>query len=236
MDLINLFVVGFGRPDLLREQHRLLGKYLEDAFLLKVLDNTPDEFRAGLMEQTCRELNVPYQTVNGPKNEHHEALALATRLATNMSYWGCLDHDIFPFQKTSLIDKINQAGFFGMGQAYTPRYGETKRYLWPGWVFFSQEWLYGRAPNFDGIRGEFKFDDGDCGSMLHSLFNEQDWVKFPHVEHVYGTIREEDGHGLQSFGYEQIGDFIHLTNASHWKQVPESEQRDQMLREMIAAL
>ncbi len=217
--MISLFVVGFGRPDLLREQHRLLTKY-------------PDKSIA----EVCYELDLFYFRVNGIKNEHHEALALASSLATEMDYWGCIDHDIFPYRETSLISRIEQAGFLGMGQSYTPRIGKASQYLWPGWIFFSNKWLDGRTPNFDGIRAEFKFDDGDCGSMLHSLFTEEDWQNCPNVEHSYGTIREEDGHGLQSFGFERIDDWIHLTNASHWKDVPDSEGRDRLLLEMIRAL
>lgn len=233
--MIELYVTGFGRPDLLREQHRLLKKYLADPFVLIVVDNTPERGDAARMEETCGNLGVGYVRVVTSKHEHHSALAVAFDLS-GADYWGCLDHDVMPCRPVTLIDKIDQAGFFGLGQTYTPRRGQPLRYLFPGWIFFSQRWLNGRVPNFAGIRGEFRFDDGDTGSELHVLFDETDWLYLASVEHGYGTIREDDGHGLQSFGYEHMDGWVHLTNASHWKDVPDSDSRDQLLRDMLAAL
>jgi hypothetical protein len=56
------------------------------------------------------------------------------------------------------------------------------------------------------------------------------------MEHGYRFIREPDDYGLQSSGVEIIGDWLHLTNGSHWMQVPDPEERDRLTAEMIAAL
>jgi hypothetical protein len=235
---VHLFVVGFGRPDLLREQHRLLAKFLTDPYTLTVLDNTLDPGAAHLMRATADELGVSYEVVVSDKHEHTDALNRAATLAQERGhrYWGCLDHDVMPYRKTRVVDQIRQAGFLGLGQTYSPRVGQPLRYLWPGWVFFSSVWLNGRTPNFNGIRGEFRFDDGDAGSMMHSLFTDADWERQPVVEHSYDVIRDDDGHGLQSFGFERIGDFVHLSNASRWKAVPDPDIRESLLREMLEAL
>lgn len=127
--------------------------------------------------------------------------------------------------------------FLGMAQTYCARHGKPLRYPWPGWLFFSRQWLAGRVPDFNGIRGKHKWDDGDCGSLLHPLFTDADWDRLPTLTHEYGTLRENDGHGLQSYGYEWIdGAWLHFTNASHWKQVPDQAGRDRMMREMLEAL
>ncbi len=119
-----------------------------------------------------------------------------------------------------------------------PRVGAPLLYVWPGWCFFSRKWLAGRVPDFNGIRGEHAFDDGDCGSLLHPLFSDTDWERLATVgvEHGYGTLREDDGHGLQSYGFERIDGWVHFTNASRWKQIPDADERDRMVREMLEAL
>lgn len=232
---LDLFVVGFGRPDLLREQLRLLERYLLDPYTLTVVDNTlpPGDHE---MQVACNDLGLRYVRVESEKHEHPDALEVAARRAKG-AYWGTLDHDVFPTAETSVIAKIKVAGFYGLGQTYTPRVGEPLRYLWPGWCFFSRRWLAGRTPNFRGIRGKFAFDDGDAGSEMHALFDDADWQRFPDGTHGYETIRPEDGHGLQSFGVERFDEvWLHLTNASRWKDIPDPDGRDALLRDMIAAL
>lgn len=238
MSRIDLFVTGFGRPDLLREQHRLLGKWLMDPYSLSVFDNTPEPDAAARMAQTCDELGIPYHRVQSETHEHPEALNAAVRvaMAAGSEYFGFLDHDCFPACPVTLIDKIDVAGCYGLGQTYSPRVGEPLRYLWPGWAFFSRSWLSDRVPDFSGIRGEHKFDDGDAGSLLHPLFADADWEAMAAVEHGYQMLREEDGHGLQSYGLETMSGWIHFTNGSHWKAVPHPVGRDRLIREMLAAL
>lgn len=238
MSHLDLYVTAFGRPDLLREQHRLLVANLHDPFTLHVLDNTPDPRLASALQLVCFERRIDYITVESEKHEHHEALALAAEMARGAEFWGVLDHDIFPIAPTTLIDRIRPAGFYGVGQTYTPRCGEARRYIWPGFAFFEREWLNGRVPDFAGIKGKFAWDDGDTGSMLHALFTDADWGRFPAGTHEYGTIREPDGEGLQSYGFERFdgGAWLHLVNASRWKAVPDPDGREQLFREMLAAL
>lgn len=230
---IDAYVVGFGRPDLLREQKRLIDKFCPEITGMCVVDNTPGG--GTQMEVTCRTLGIGYMRTPGGSTLHNDALNHAARVAQKQParYWITLDHDVFPRQKVTLIDKIDKAGFYGIGQTHPPT---QKHYLFPGFCSFDQKWLNGRVPNFDGIRGVTKRDDGDCGSMLHSLFSEEDWEKMHRPEHGYGYIRPEDGYGLQSFGYEYFDGWLHMTNASHWMQVPDQIGRDKLLMDMVKAL
>lgn len=234
--MIVLFVTGFGRADLLREQVRLLDKHLDDAYSLCVIDNTAG-LRSPLMEMTARRLGIDYMRSNSPKHLHNDALNMASRHACfqRFDHWGVIDHDIFPVRQTTLIDKIDAAGFFGLGQTHT---ATGARYLWPGFAFFSRSWLDGRVPNFDGIRGDTKADDGDCGSMLHTLFVDGDLDSMAPLEHGYGVLRDPERYGinLQSHGFEIVGDWVHATNASHWLTVPDPEGRDRLISDMLAAL
>lgn len=235
--MIHLFVTGFGRPDLLHHQKRLLDKHLQDDHQLIMVDNTPPPAN---LEQAARKLGIEYHRAPSPHHLHPDALNFAARTADQRGYeyWGTLDHDVFAFQPTTLIDHITQSGFFGVGQTYRTRMGGiSHQYLWPGWSFWSRDWLAGRIPDFDGIRGEHKWDDGDCGSMMWVLFTDQDWACMARGSHEYGLIRPEDEHGLQSFGFETFnGSWLHLTNASYWKDVPDKAGRDRLFLDMLEGL
>lgn len=228
---IDLFVIGFGRPDLLREQTRLLKKNLMDRFGLCVIDNTPRPAHLH-MEAVCRELKIGYLHAPGEKHMHHDALNFAAAHAATIgsSHFGFLDHDVFPLRRTSLLDKIEPRGFYGVGQ----RHGPTGNlYLWPGFCFFSSKWLDGRRLNFDGIRGVHRRDDGDCGSMNWPLFTGEEMHT---MDYAYKEIRSQDGYGLQSWGVELIGDWLHLTNGSNWMEVPNPGERDALLLKMVSEL
>lgn len=237
--MIALFTIGFGRPDLLFHQKRLLDKYLGDEFGLCCIDNTPGIGR-NMMEKVCRENGIGYlHNVEG-KTGHDDGLNFAaahvTQLRDHMpEYVGFLDGDIFPRKSTTLIDKISRSGFYGLPQTHTP---SGSRYLWPGFCFFSKEWLGDRNLNFSGIRGVSKEDNGDCGSMNHVLFSAEDWNKMHLIGCGYGTIRDpvKPNENLQSYGYEIISDWVHLMNSSHWLAVRDPEGRDRLLMELIECL
>lgn len=233
---IALFTIGFGRPDLLYHQKRLLDKYLDDDFGLCCIDNTPGIMR-NKMEKVCKDNGIGYLHTPDGKTEHNDGLNYAALHVTEVSqdYVGFLDMDIFPRKHTTLIDKIQKAGFYGVAQTHWPT---GARYLWPGFCFFSREWINGRELNFDGIRGKDKRHDGDCGSMMHTLFSPSDWENHPLLgmgyRHIRGPLPGEDN--IQSWGYEIIGDWLHFMNSSHWMKVTMPEERDQLLLSMIECL
>lgn len=231
---LDLFSIGFGRPDLLREQVRLINKYLSDPFGFCLIDNTPDPVAAH-MEAACRDLGVGYLHVPSKKHLHNDALnfAAAHAIKVGSEYFGFLDHDVFPCRATSLLSKVIERGFYGVGQRHAPT---GNLYLWPGFCFFSRKWLGVRRLNFDGIKADYRRDDGDCGSMNWPLFSDEDWRDMHSMEHGYKTIRKPDDYGLQSWGVEILGDWLHLTNGSNWMDVPEPEERDRLLLEMVGAL
>lgn len=234
--MIALFTIGFGRPDLIYHQKRLLDKYLIDDFGLCVIDNTPGITRSR-MERVCRENNVGYIHNEEGKTSHDDALNFAALHVTQIDvrYFGFLDADVLPRKCTSIIDKLDKAGFYGVSQTHGPT---GARYLWPGLCFFSKDWLGDRRLNFSGIRGLSKRDDGDCGSMNHTLFSAKDWERMPLVGCSYGTIRDAltPDENIQSWGYEVIGDWVHLMNSSHWLDVPNPGDRDRLLLQMVECL
>lgn len=207
--MIGIATISFKRLDLVEEQCRLMERFLEDDFRLHIIDND--------------------------SRMHHEGLNDAVRILTALEYdyFGFLDHDVFPVRPTTLIDKIEETGFYGIGQRH-PATGHL--YLWPGFCFFSREWLAGRPLDFTGYRDGDKRNDGDTGSGLWPLFVDEDWSKLYRMEHGYKPIRKPDSHGLQSWGYETFGDWLHFSNASHWMSVPRPKERDCLLFQLLADL
>jgi hypothetical protein len=187
-----------------------LSEYLRDDYELIVIDNS--------------------------QRMHHEGLNVAAEqlLAGDAPYIGFLDHDVFPIRYTSLILKIKAAGFYGIGQRH-PATGHL--YLWPGFCFFSREWLAGRPLDFSGIRDGDKRNDGDTGSANWPLFQDEDWSRMYSISHGYEVIRRPDEYGLQSWGYERLGsDWIHFSNGSGWMAVPNPEERERLLFDLLADL
>lgn len=231
--MIALATIAFNHPRLISEQIRLLWKHLEDDFRLTVFDNSSRPNAADEIEKVCAAGGVEYKHVTVPGHMHHLALNVAQEFLLKFDdepYVGFLDHDIFPVRPTTLIDKIEEAGFYGVGQRH-PASGHL--YLWPGFCFFSRKWLDGRPLDFSGYRDGDKRNDGDTGSNLWPLFAEEDWEKLFRPEHAHRPIREPDAYGLQSWGYEVIGDWIHFSNASHWMRVPNPEERDRLLFDLL---
>lgn len=231
--MIALATIAFNEPRLISEQIRLLQENLEDPYYLQVWDNSSRQLAGDEIEKVCAASETQYMKVTTPGQMHHHALNVAQEFLLNFDdepYVGFLDHDIFPVRSTTLIDKISEAGFYGVGQRH-PATGHL--YIWPGFCFFSREWLDGRPLDFSGYRDGDKRNDGDTGSNLWPLFQEEDWEKMFRPHHAHRFIRRPDQYGLQSFGYEEIGDWIHFTNGSHWMNVPNQAERDKLLFDLL---
>jgi hypothetical protein len=226
---LDLVTVAFNQPRLIEEQIRLLREHLAGEFELVVLDNSSDQRMSAAIKAVCEREQIEWWRPEVEGRMHHAALnAAGERFSQQGSeFFGFLDHDVFPTCHTSVMPYIQETGFFGIGQR-TP--GNGKLYLWPGFCFFSSRWLRGRRLNFGGA------DGGDTASALWPLFAEEDWKSFYRLTHGYRAIRSPDSFGLQSWGYEQFGDWIHFTNGSKWMQVPDPDERERILMDVLATL
>ena len=241
-----------------REQIRLFKNNLTDSHELIMVDNSTDPGASAAIRDICAATGTMYLPVPGLRHEHPDGLNFVAGAFRSLDvpdgvifergqpdfrrgrpsprYIGFVDHDVFPRSRATVIDLIRPAGFFGIGQRHRPT---GSRYVKPSFCFFDRQWLGGRALNFDGIRAADKADDGDCASMLAPLFSDEDWLRLPHMEHGYTHIREMDSAGLQSWAIEVFGnhgEWIHLFNLSRWLAVPDPDERERLVREMVEAL
>jgi len=236
MSDLTIATIAFNKPWAISEQIRLFSKYVSDDHKILVFDNSSESGAASMIERICAIEGVKYTRIITGKHFHHEALNMAAIILTeheSSPYIGFVDHDVFPATDVSLTEQIAHAGFLTVGQRHNPT---GKVYAWPGFFFMSRSWLAGRNLNFNGIKGHMRADDGDTGSMNHHLFTEDTIREMYPLTHGYENIREHDDYGIQSFGIERIGDFIHLTNTSGWMDVPDAEGRERLLRERVREL
>lgn len=233
--VLDIATIAYDVPWTIAEQARLLRQNLADVYLHTVFDNSGDPDRASEIEQICRESGTRYVRVGPPGSRHEHALNVAARDLgeRGVPYCAFLDHDIFPRRPTRIVELTEAAGFFGLRQTHLP---SGVSYLWPGLACFSRSWLGTRKLDFKGIRGAVPELDGDTGSMLGGLFDSADWDGLPHPGHSYQRIRDFDDDGVQSWGVELIGDWLHAMNTSDWKAVPDPEQRTRLVRDLIEAL
>jgi hypothetical protein len=233
--VLDIATIAYDVPWAIAAQIRLLRANLTDAHLLTVFDNSGDPDLAREIEQLALESCTRYVRVGPPGSRHEHALNVAARdlTARGLPYCAFLDHDVFPRRQTHLTGLIEVAGFYGLPQRHGPT---DTTYLWPGLACFSRSWLGDRPLDFKGIRGEIQELDGDTGSMLGALFEPSEWSRMPRPEHAYQPIRDVDDDGVQSWGVELIGDWLHVMNASRWKSVRDPEGRARLVRDLIEAL
>lgn len=231
--MLELATIAFNQPRLISEQVRLLRKHLADQFNYTVVDASTDPEARAAIVHVCRQWEVGYREA---PHEHVDALNFAwaeVLKPTKSRYLGTLDHDVFPVRSTRLVKLLAPAGFYGIGQRHAPT---GHLYLWPGFAFFDRRWLAGRDVDFGGIRNGDKRDDGDTGSAMWELFADESWRNLYRAAHGYEVIREPDGFGLQSWGIERLGDWLHFSNASGWMAIPNPEERRALLFEILENL
>ena len=216
---LDIISVAFNKPLLITRQIELVREKVLDAHRLIVVDNSSSPDLAKQVRNACGREKVEY--IRSPANfgrlsfSHGGCLNWAWTNVINPSqsqYFGFLDHDIFPFRKTTLIDKINRGGgMYGLVQSRPPIW-----YLWPGFCFFDKAIV-------EGLRGEQplnfmpKADVFDTGGYnWEPLYSK---AKMDDVKCSFGGyVKLADGNEMTS---EKIGgDWLHMLNGSEWKPSP----------------
>ena len=207
--MIDLVTVAFNHPGTIREQHRLLHKYLREDFVLTVLDNSSTRAGTQAISNLCTWLGVGYQRLTVDSHRHDLALQWGCLFLRERGapYIGFLDHDVYPIRETRLIPLIEEGGgLWGIPQNYNGR-----DYLWPGLCFFSTEWL----GNDDLVLLSL---DGDTGSGMCVLLEKRGFSP-QHFNGPLGTIVpliEERDRAVQAYACEIFGDWLHAFNMSRW--------------------
>lgn len=121
---VDIITIAFNNLEFIQYQTRLLRKFILGSYCQIVVDNSTDKNIRTQLYQYCLDNNVAY--VGMPKNmlnvvggsyAHATALNYAYKriIKKRKPYaFGCIDHDLFPTQYVSIVDKLNNQPIYGL--------------------------------------------------------------------------------------------------------------------------
>ena len=211
---LDVATVSFNSAIVVRYQAKLLRKYLRDAYAYTVFDNSPPGPRREAIRELCVGDGIGYVELpatpfaGNPSKHHGAALNWVCRryfAARGAPCYGFLDHDIFPWRSTSIVDRLTGAAMFGRIDERDERW-----YLWPGFCFYSRACVRPERLDFLPAPG---LDTG--GGNWRRIYRRIDRARVPAVEAILEALRE--GGDKQADMVERMGDWLHTINASEWK-------------------
>jgi len=232
--IVDILTIAFNNLETIQTQVTYLKKYLKDNFKYIVVDNSTKEEASTQIEKYCKKMKISYvRLLNNPYNgvdpsrSHGMALDWSYRNIIKNSrsrYFGTIDHDIYPVKNTSIIQFLKKTKVWGH---YHER--ENRWYLWPGFSFFDKNGLENINVDFLPVPG---LDTGGANwESIYKYLNRNE-IKWP----VHRYIRYRPGKIVQSSSVEQIGDWIHLINASGWKDGKVKENIDDFIKKILVKI
>ena len=216
--------VAFNRPEVIEWQIHLVRRYLAEHDSYIVFDNSKKDEAREAIRDLCRRQHVPYVAL--PRNRlvvsrsHGQALNWIVRNFLprfGPKLFGFIDHDIFPTEPFSIRAQMEGKSLYGSVRRDTPTPGGW--FLWPGFCFYDGSVLRRRldfAPS-----GKFHMDAG--GGNWPRLYRPADpgQVRFAEKKwHRFGS-----GRSLYDGFFKEIDGWLHVGNASQWKQ-PQVDRRE----------
>ena len=141
-----------------------------------------------------------------------------------------IDHDLFPMEDYSFIDKLGERDFYGV-----ERIKEHGWYLWPGWCIFRYDAICDCHPNFLPyyLRESYLDSGGGNYPRFYGRYNLKN-VVFPSVV----TKRIRQSKGLTAYNDIYHGDcvqlidnkWLHFINGSNCAKIP---GKDKLVNTMI---
>ena len=233
---VDVYVVAFNNPELIRVQYLLLKKFYVDNFTYIVVDNSSKRGARECVARFCKEndiayVSMPFNFLNKIGTSYSHAMCLnyickrilAIRQPFAVAF---LDHDIFPIKKYSFMENL----------AHQPVYGVLRErgaawYIWPGMASFRLETIAPEQLDFmpTQTNDSLYMDTGGSIWWRYYQFWDRETINFPQVEQV--AIREgEDYHG-DMIQYIDNRSWIHTINGSCWKQIDEG--KDEIIRDLL---
>jgi hypothetical protein len=239
---IDLVTIAFNNPLMIEYQIKLLRKNITDKFTHIIADNSSDFEIRNAIHLVCISLNVSYVSI--PKNDlyrnksHGGAMHWVYKNVIkkrNNEYFGFLDHDIFPTQPYSIINKIKKNIYGRVIHAYKPngyfdKISDEHPYwsLWAGFYFLKSDLLFNaNVYKFDFNPRSFK--DGiyldTAGGLWDPVMSK---LPYPGQLATYSSVKFRDSEvsNIHTDYYEQIDDWVHFVNISNWYKTPEMNEKN----------
>ncbi len=214
-----LFAVAYNSYDVIEKQWYFLKKYLDEDFTYVVCDNSSESMVSGKILSFCRVnhlayFKLPRNPFSGidPSRSHGLALNWIYRNLVKVykpALLGFLDHDVFPYKKTTLTSLFKKHQLFGLVKKR-----ENGWYLWPGFCFFKLDYMLDKTVNFMPCRG---LDTG--GGNYKHIYRFLNKDKLPYFAYSFLDVSDIKYYNPQNDQVELIGDWLHLINVSKWRDV-----------------
>ncbi|MCX6754456.1 MAG: hypothetical protein NTU81_01340 [Candidatus Nomurabacteria bacterium] len=213
-----IITIAFNNIEILKTQYIYIKNNLQDDFIYMIADNSSVQNISNEIKKYCKDNKIPYVKLppnpyNNPSKSHGMALNWTYKNIVKTYepvLFGFIDHDIFPYQKTSIISSIN-SGIFGLIQVRNEKW-----YLWPGFCFYKYIGLKTIKINFMPKKG---LDTGGANYYtLYKNINKDLLIKIPQIYIDINTNTEVKGINDTNTAntVECIGDWLHLMRVSNW--------------------
>lgn len=219
---IDLVTVAFNNEHLIKQQLLLLKKFIQDKPVhFTIADNSNIPGKRKIIKNICRELGAGY--ISMPQNmlQHYPGGSYAHGSSLNWIYtnyiklrrptfFGFLDHDLFPIKTISISQLIGGQDFYG---AINQR--PKGWYLWAGLSIFRFKAVENLPLNFIPYieQGEY-LDTG--GANYPILYKKYDIDKLHHIERKNIPLGEGTDYHSDYIQYLN-SEWLHIINGSNWK-------------------
>lgn len=216
---LDLITIAFNNEIVIEQQARLVKKYIKDEYNYIVADNSTDKSISLKIREFCKSNDIIY--IRLPKNllgivsasySHAASLNWVYQkiiLTNKPTYFGFIDHDLFPIREICINKKIANEKIYGRIVTRGNYW-----YLWAGLCFFKFDFIQNRKLNFlpTTINNEY-LDTG--GGNWNSIYSHVNIKELTPCEVRTEQIRE--GNNYHSDFIQYMDDcWIHLINGSNW--------------------
>lgn len=247
---ILLVTIAFNNAEFIDIQIELLQKYFKDDFVHCVVDNSTNKVVKGQIKEICIRRRVSYfaapKGVFTDQKSHGAVMHWAFYQVISkfkLSFFGFLDHDIFPFKPFSLVGKSHQGIYGRVVNSYIPNgYLEARTdaapywSLWAGFCFFDYFRFKSLLPwqfNFLSKRfpGGYFLDTG--GGLWDSIYSK---TEYPVSLASYRKLLFDSSEikGDQDGQFEIFDEsWIHFVSLSNWRENTDFELKKERLKEIL---
>ncbi|MBK5961385.1 hypothetical protein CCR97_24725 [Rhodoplanes elegans] len=217
-------VVTWKRLDLLEWQVPLVREHLAEHESFVVFDNSPRGPERDAIRAYCRREGVPYVGLpDNPYNgslktasqSHGCALVWATRNVVarfRPKYFGFIDHDIFPLAPYRIADRLADQPVYGV-RCPSSRLPNGWM-LWGGFCFYRTADVPVRRMSFVPT---YRYGMDTGGENWGVIYRDLDEAKLAFADLRFGRIGA--GYDLHSDYVQWVDGWLHVMNASAWRQV-----------------
>ena len=248
-DSIDIVAIAFNNIKTIEYQIKLLKKNLTDAHTYIVADNSTDLAIRQAIFELCTRHDVMYVSVpkNSYKRNHSHSSAIHWTYKNvlrkrNSQYFGFIDHDIFPLEPCSIIDRMVNGIYGRVTAAYAPddsaaevTIDQPYWSLWAGFFFMESKLLSGFNANQIDFKPKtmangLRLDTG--GGLWDSILKN---IPYPGelAKYSYARFRETQDGNVHTDFYERLDEWLHIGNLSNWYTTPNLEEKNNYFDDLL---